>query len=164
MKMNENNVETNQPLISPLSRKYYNYATEQDSKKHHRAEDVRICLEKICNDIIVDMVSDKDRSGWSKYKLHDKLNASSQFLDNDTILSKMIDAKVIGNKGVHDGEEGDYDVKDIEEALAVIKEFSLEIFVSYFVKNGFNTQKESWIPTVFSILPPIYRVQILEKY
>ena len=159
-----NNTGLDQPLISPLSRKYYNYATEQDSRKHHRAGDIRICLEKICNEIIVDMVSDEDRAKWSEYDLHEKLKASRQCLDSKKLVKKLIKAKIIGNKGAHDGEEGDYDEKDIEEAIEAIKEFSLEIFVSYFVRNGFNTQKESWMPTVFSTLPPIYRIQILEKY
>ena len=48
-------MENNEPLISPLSRKYYNYAAEQDERKHHRAEDIRICLEKICNEILIDI-------------------------------------------------------------------------------------------------------------
>jgi len=157
-------MEFDEPLISPLSRKYYNYATEQDARKHHRAEDIRICLEKICNEIIVDMVSNEDQTKWNEYNLHDKIKASRQCLDNKKLVKKLINAKIIGNKGVHDGEEGDYDEKDIEEAIEAIREFSLEIFVSYFVRNGFNTQKESWMPTVFSTLPPIYRIVILEKY
>ena len=40
------------PLVSPLSRKYYAYASEKSEHKHHRAEDVRICLEYICDHII----------------------------------------------------------------------------------------------------------------
>lgn len=40
------------PLVSPLSRKYYAHASEKSEHKHHRAEDVRICLEYICDHII----------------------------------------------------------------------------------------------------------------
>lgn len=164
MTAKDKNIEIDQPLISPLSRKYFNYASEQDSRKHHRAEDIRICLEKICDDIIVDMVSIEDQEQWSNYDLHDKLKASRQCLNSRKYMDKLIRAKILGNKGVHEGEEGGYDEKDIEKALEVIKEFSLEIFVVYFLKNGFEPKEESWIPTVFSTLPPIYRILILEKY
>ena len=40
------------PLISPLSRKYYQYANDDSEKIHHRAEDVRICIEKVCDSIL----------------------------------------------------------------------------------------------------------------
>lgn len=46
----------------------------------------------------------------------------------------------------------------------VIREFSLRIFYAYFEKYGFGYTKNSWMPTVFSTLPPMYRVGILEKY
>lgn len=151
------------PLISPVSRKYYDYANEKSSLKHHRAEDVRICLEYICDEIIVEFVSETDRKNWEKYDLHSKLKASRSFLDKD-IVDKLIDAKIVGNKGVHTGEEGNYSETDIEKSIDSIKEFSLNVFLSYFRINGFGIQRQAWIPTVFSTLPPIYRVHILEEY
>lgn len=151
------------PLVSPLSRKYYAYASEKNERKHHRAEDVRICLEYICDHIIYIFVSEEDKEKWKNYKLHKKIETSRSFLD-DEIVDKLIAAKVIGNIGVHEGEEGNYSEQDIIDSLIVIKEFSLRIFYSYFKKYGFGYIKDSWIPTVFSTLPPIYRVEILEKY
>lgn len=65
---------------------------------------------------------------------------------------------------MHTGEEGDYSEEDIEKATKSIRDFSLEIFFSYFKRNGFGIQRQSWVPTVFSTLPPVYRVEILEKY
>lgn len=151
------------PLVSPLSRKYYNYASEQSERKHHRAEDVRICLEYICDHLILIFVSEQDKEKWKDYKLHDKLKASRNFLDKKTV-DRLLTAKVIGNMGVHEGEEGNYTEKDIVDSLNSIKDFSLEIFYVYFAKNGFSGNKRTWVPTVFSTLPPIYRVKILEKY
>lgn len=151
------------PLISPVSRKYYNYANEKDNRKHYRAEDVRICLEYICDEIIKDFVSETDKKNWNSYDLHGKLKASKNFLDKK-VVDELIKAKIVGNKGVHSGEEGDYNEADIENAIDSISKFSLEIFLSYFKRNGFNAQKPTWIPTVFSTLPPIYRIEILEKY
>lgn len=157
-------MEIKLPLISPISRKYYNYASEDEEKTHHRAVDIRVCLEKVCDEIVIEFVSSDTKNKWSKFKLHDKINASKEFMDN-TIVNKLLKAKVVGNKGAHEGEEGNYTVQDISESLDSIKQFSLEIFYSYFVKNGFgNLKNGSWVPTVFSTLPPIYRVKILEKY
>lgn len=151
------------PLISPVSRKYYNYANEKSSRKHHRAEDIRICLEYICDEIIIEFVSEEDKKKWEKYDLHRKLMASKSFLNED-IVDKLIAAKIIGNKGVHTGEEGNYSERDIEKSIESITEFSLDVFLSFFKRNGFGNQGSSWIPTVFSTLPPIYRVNILEQY
>lgn len=74
------------PLVSPLSRKYYNYASEQSERKHHRAEDVRICLEYICDHLILIFVSEQDKEKWKDYKLHDKLKASRNFLDKKQLI------------------------------------------------------------------------------
>ncbi len=152
------------PLISPLSRKYYQYAYDSSEKIHHRAEDVRICLEKICDSIIIQLVSPTIKQKWDKLNLHNKLKACEEFMDS-TIVNKILGVKCIGNKGVHEGEEGDFTPQDINDSLEAIKNFSLEVIFSFFVKNGFgNLQQGSYVPTVFSVLPPIYRIQILNKY
>lgn len=151
------------PLISPLSRKYYAYACEESGHKHHRGEDIRICLEYVCDQIIFNFVSVESQNHWSDYDLHDKLKASKSFLDK-RIVNRLIEAKIIGNKAVHNGEEGDYSEEDINKAIKAIQSFSLEVFYSYFKRNGFDYQQQSWVPTVFSTLPPAYRVTILEKY
>ncbi|MCL2080073.1 MAG: hypothetical protein FWH17_09620 [Oscillospiraceae bacterium] len=151
------------PLITPLSRKYYNYASVINGLKHHRAGDVRICLEYICDEIIYEFITDNDKLKWADYDLHKKLKASKHFLSKN-IVDNLVKAKIVGNKGVHSGEEGCYNTKDIEDAMLSIKNFSLDVFLSYFKKNGFGNKMPSWIPTVFSILPPVYRVHILEDY
>ena len=156
-----NNIEV--PLISPLSRKYYDYASNKNEYKHHRAEDVRICLEYIWDHMIYIFVSDADKEKWQNYKLHKKIMVSKNFLDGK-IVNKLNNAKLIGNSGVHDGEEWSYTEKDIEDSLESIKEFSLEIFYAYFKEKGFVNADKMWVPTVFSVLPPMYRIKILEKY
>ncbi len=154
----------NIPLISPVALKYYEYACDDSERIHHRAEDVRICLEKICDSIIVQLVSSDTKRKWGNLKLHNKLESCKEFM-NPEVVNKLLEAKGIGNKGVHDGEEGDFTKQDINDSLDTIKNFSLEVFFSYFVRNGFgDLMQGSWIPTVFSTLPPVYRIQVLEKY
>lgn len=151
------------PLISPLSRKYFNYAQEKENRKHYRAEDIRICIEYICDEIVYEFVSETDKGKWKDYDLHDKLMASKQFMDK-TVVNRLIKAKTVGNKGVHKGEEGKYTEANIEKAIETVREFSLEVFVAYFKHNGFGIATNSWMPTAFSTLPPIYRVVILKRY
>lgn len=153
------------PLISPLSGKYYNYALDEANRKHYRALDIRHCLELICDEIIVEFVSDADKKAWnnSDYDLHRKLKAAKPFLGKKTV-DRLIQAKILGNTGVHKGEEGDYTEEDIEKATEAIRSFSLDVFLAYFKHYGFEPYQHPWVPTVFSTLPPIYRIQILEKY
>jgi uncharacterized membrane protein len=151
------------PLISPLSRKYFNYAQEKENRKHYRAEDIRICIEYICDEIVYEFVSETDKGKWKDYDLHDKLRVSKQFMDK-TVVNRLMKAKTVGNKGVHKGEEGKYTEADIEKAIETVREFSLEVFVAYFKHNGFGIATNSWMPTAFSTLPPIYRVIILKRY
>jgi len=101
---------------------------------------------------------------WANFTLHNKIKACEEFMDA-TIVNRILMVKGLGNSGAHEGEEGDYTPKDIKKSLEAIMLFSLEIFYSFFVKNGFgNFEQGSWVPTVFSTLPPIYRVKILKKY
>ena len=152
------------PLISPLSRKYYLYASDAEGKIHHKALDIRLCLECVCNEIVYQFVSHETQQRWKRFSLHEKIEATKEFM-NTEVVNGLLNAKGIGNKGAHDGEEGQYSSQDIIDAQEAIKKFSLEIFCSYFVKNGFeNLQNGTWIPTVFSTLPPTYRVTILHKY
>ena len=106
------------PLISPLSRKYYQYANDDSEKIHHRAEDVRICIEKVCDSIIIQLVKPDTKRKWKDYKLHNKIEACKEFM-NHIIVDDLLNAKGIGNMGVHDGEEGNYSSQDIDKSLPV---------------------------------------------
>lgn len=154
------------PLITPLSAKYYIKATKDENEEYYKAIDIRICLEKICDEMVKEFVSLKTQSSWSSYKtLHSKLIRAKEFMP-DAIVSELLNARLIGNKGAHEGEESIICENDIDEALSAIFEFSLEIFVYFFKKNGFDNFEgnSSWMPVVFSTLPPTYRIKILEKY
>ena len=136
---------------------------KKNLRKHYRAEDVRICLEYICDHMIVIFVSEKDKRKWENYDLYQKIKSAKYFLDAE-VVNKLSSARIVGNKGVHNGEEGKYTEADIETSLDAIRNFSLEIFYAYFKKYGFECVNKPWVPTIFSVLPPIYRIKILEEY
>ncbi len=79
------------PLISPLSRKYYQYANDDSEKIHHRAEDVRICIEKVCDSIIIQLVKPDTKRKWKDYKLHNKIEACKEFM-NPIIVDDLLNA------------------------------------------------------------------------
>lgn len=151
------------PLITPVSLKYFNKSQIKENETYYRALDIRLCLEKICNDLLVQFIPDTEKEKWLKLTLHNKLISAKSFMDNN-IITKLINTKLIGNSGVHDGEESNIKSIDIENSLISIQEFSLEIFLAYFKKFGFFEPGGSWVPVIFSTLPPIYRVKILKKY
>lgn len=151
------------PLITPLAMKYYNNASCKEQMDYYRALDIRLCLEKLCDELIFEFVSSEHKDKWNGYNLHNKLIAAKSFIDN-IIIDNLLKAKRIGNTGAHYGEEGNIVDSDIENAKKYILEFSLNVFVSYFKKYGFDAQGITWIPTVFSTLPPSYRVLILKEY
>lgn len=153
------------PLITPLSLKYYVKASENETEGYYRALDIRLCLEKVCDEMIKEFVCDDTKRKWKKFKLHDKLNAAKEFMPCE-VIDKLIDAKINSNKGTHEGQEAQLDEDDLEESLDAIYNFSLEIFISYFKRNGFFNlgNNGSWLPVIFSTLPPSYRIEILKKY
>lgn len=151
------------PLITPVSLKYYNKAQIEEKETYYRALDIRLCLEKICTDLLIQFIPETKKEKWLKLSLHNKLIAAKSFMDNN-IITKIINTKLVGNNGVHNGEESNIKSIDIENSLLSIQEFSLEIFLAYFKKFGFFKLDNSWVPVIFSTLPPIYRVKILKKY
>lgn len=134
------------------------------NETYYRSLDIRICLEKIANLMIYEFVESHIKEKWGRYDLHEKLLASKTFLNNK-VVTDLIGAKKIGNKAVHEGLEANITENNIEISLEAVSNFSIEMFVSFFKVNGFhNNGPSKWAPTILSVLPPKYRIQILNKY
>lgn len=84
------------PLITPLSMKYYNKASFKENETYYRALDIRLCLEKICDEIILEFVSSEAKKNWSKYTLHKKLESAKSFLDSAVIKEISRDGRYLG--------------------------------------------------------------------
>lgn len=156
------------PLLVPLASKYFDKISNKDHEDYYRAVDLRICLEKICDEYIYHYLADDEKSKWKKSDLHNKLMIASKYFDSNivTSLGDLFPAKNVGNKGAHDGEEAEFKDIDFIAAQEAIFNFSLEMIVLYFKKNGYAKLSEegSWVPYFFSTMPPLYRAKILRKY
>lgn len=150
------------PLITPLANKYFEKAMNNDKEEYYRSLDMRLCLEIICDEMLYELISEESKEKWKDLTLHSKLKLMKGFIPAN-IVDDLINAKYLGNIGVHNGEEAELTDDKLNISLETIHEFSLELIVNYFRKNGFLNGK-SWVPTVFSTLPPVYRIVILEKY
>jgi len=165
------NIEINEdtifqvPLIIPIASKYFEKIESKSKDTYYRAVDLRLCLEKICDEFVYEFINDVHKKDWNKKRLHAKLLICKEYIDENCV-NVLIKAKNIGNDGAHDGEEGSYIEEEFVESQKAILDFSLEVFVFYFRKYGYaNLQNGgSWIPYVFSTLPPLYRVKVLRKY
>lgn len=153
------------PLIVPMASKYFEKIDNKNVDKYYRAVDLRICLEKICDEFIYKFIEENDKIGWAKNNLYNKLFICEEYLDKKCI-DALMNAKNIGNTGAHEGEEGDYTEQQFIEAKKAIFDFSLEVLAFYLRKYGYANLENggSWIPYFFSTLPPLYRVKVLRKY
>ncbi|KAA8995544.1 hypothetical protein F4V43_19285 [Paenibacillus spiritus] len=152
------------PLIVPIAASYFKKAMDSQNDFYYRSIDIRLCLERIADSMIYEFVTSDIKEKWNGYKLHKKLLMAKEFLDNK-VVSDLIDAKEFGNMAAHEGVEANITENNIEFSLEAVSNFSVEMFVSYFKVYGFhNNGPSKWAPTILSVLPPKYRIQILNKY
>ena len=100
---------------------------------------------------------------YCRYCRAHKENGKELKVPAAAVYKKVIDAM----EGEHQEEEKMYSAIQQgtgRKAIEAVREFSLEVFVAYFKHNGFGIVTNSWMPTAFSTLPPVYRVVILKRY
>lgn len=155
----------NQPLLPESAMKYFNNSSKISYDEYLRAYSLRNCLENIVNTIFM-YLTDKERTNQKKWitknSLNQKINLSKNYFSNDEIFNKLINIKNIGNKAHPDTEEhANLTHDEINLALEDLSKVCEWVIIAYLKRNGFN--QESWIPTMLSTLPPMYRIHILEE-
>lgn len=154
--MNENKTS---PLMPSEALQYF-LDGKSDSRLYLRATSIRNCLENIVDTIFVHILSEEQRKGWDKKNLFNRLNVLNDFFPDEK--SERIHAiRKVGNKGAHQSEHKELSEENIDISLKDLSQICEWTIAAYFVKNGFT--EHPWIPTVFSTLPPIYRIRTLEE-
>lgn len=149
--------------ISPLMPKEaleYFLDGESSNRLYLRATSIRNCLENIVDTIFVHILNDEQKKGWEKKKLFDRLNVLSDFFPDER-SERIHEIRKIGNKGAHQSGHKELKDEDIDLSLKDLSLICEWTIAAFFIKNGFN--EHPWIPTVFSTLPPIYRIRTLEE-
>lgn len=69
-----------------MSLKYYNKAQVEEKETYYRALDIRLCLEKICTDLLIQFIPETKKEKWLKLSLHNNLINAKSFMDNNIII------------------------------------------------------------------------------
>jgi hypothetical protein len=147
------------PLMPTKALEYF-LDSASSNKLYLRATSIRSCLENIVDTIFVHILDEEQKKGWNKKHLNVRLNTLSDFFPDD-INDKLHGIRKLGNKGAHPSGHKELVEDEIEMTLMDLSQICEWTITTYFVKNGFT--EHPWIPTVFSTLPPIYRIRTLEE-
>ena len=122
---------------------------------------VRYCWDNLCRLLLVHFIK-QSAQDWEKKKNSDKI----KYLREKKIFPKDVcecldKIRKVGNKGAHEESHQCLKSTEIEEAKKYISRIGEWTLLQYFKDHGLLEQP--WVLSIFSILPPKYRVNILEK-
>lgn len=155
-------LEKNAPLIPESTMKYFKDSSKLSYPTYMRVVGMRNCLENIVNTVFIHLTARNSKQKWTKdTSLSKKISLTKDYFPND-IFKKIDNLRDVGNKVHPDTEEHkNLTHQEINLALEDVGKICEWVITSYLKKNGFN--EYSWIPTMLSTLPPMYRVDILEE-
>lgn len=155
-------LEKNVPLVPESTMRYFNDSSQLSYPTYMRAVGIRNCLENIVNTVFMYLTNRASKEKWiKKTTLSEKINLTKNYFPND-IFNRIDNLRVLGNTVHPDTEEHkNLTHQEINVALEDIGKICEWTITTYLKKYGFN--EKSWIPTMLSTLPPIYRVSILEE-
>jgi hypothetical protein len=151
------------PLLPKSALEYFN-DIEDSNKLYLKATSIRTCLENIVDTIFIHIINDDtniDTKKWGKQDLYEKLKSLDVFFSKNK-QRQLHDIRKIGNKGTHPKLHKMLEEQDIKISLNDLSKLCEWTILSYFQKYGFKIN--TWLPTIFSTLQPIYRIRILEPY
>lgn len=147
------------PLLPPTALEYY-IDGSSDNSLYLKATSIRSCLENIVETIFVHIVDNQEKNDWQRKTLFEKIKFIEDFFPQP-IRKKLHNIRKTGNKGTHQSLHKELDKEKIDLSLQDLSQICEWTLLAYFKKHGFISHP--WIPTVFSTLPPIYRIRILEN-
>lgn len=159
IKIQEIEKKMTSPLMPQPALEYF-IDGNSSNRLYLRATSIRNCLENIVETIFIHIIDDEKKKGWERLSLFNKLNLLSSFFPS-RINDRIHDIRKIGNKGAHQTGHQDLNETEINLTLDDLSKICEWTILAYFMKHGFS--EHPWIPTVFSTLPPVYRVRILEQ-
>lgn len=151
------------PLLPKSALEYFN-DVETSNKLYLKATSLRTCLENIADTIFIHIINDNTdihTKEWEKLALYEKLKMLKIFFPKN-IQKRLSYIRKVGNQGTHPKLHKMLKENDIIISLNDLSKLSEWTILSYFQKYGFKLN--TWLPTIFSTLQPIYRIRILEPY
>ena len=149
------------PLIPEELLKEYSSCINNNIPEVLRATSLRRYLEGAIDLIFKDIILEKSNitvDKWKNYNLNNKIQKIGKYYDKD-IESELHKLRKIGNSGAHYGDE--VSEEELNKGISIVNKIVLMQLFKYFKKHPFGTEKP--VMTIFSSLPPIHRVFILES-
>lgn len=149
-----------QPLLPQTALSYFDDAITQ-KKPYLRLAGLRNCLENIVDTFFISVIDEKkfDVTKWNATNLHNKIDHLGSAFSPE-IADSLHRLRKIGNRGAHHRDHAELDTFEIDVAIQELSKICEAAILAYIRKNGF--EGSPWLPTVFSTLPPVYRVRVLE--
>lgn len=144
-------------LLPKTAIEYLNDASEQ-KKDYLKVSAIRIAFDEIINTVFV-YLSNKNVTKWEDKTINERLQSVEKFFPND-ILNKLHHIRKYANNGPHKNLHAKLTPEETSSLMNDIQHVCEWVLTSYFIKYGFN--KEDWVATILSTLPPIFRINILE--
>ncbi|HEX4550425.1 DUF4145 domain-containing protein [Pseudomonas sp.] len=152
--------EADHPPLMP-KRAFDYYLDERDvSQLYLKAGIIRNCLENLFRTVLVHLVDPKDARAVGNANLAERINLLKHFFPQDVIES-LHRIRKLGNDGAHEENHKKLSNERIRTGLRDLGLVCEWTILTYFKKHGFRSK--AWVATLFSTLPPVYRIRILKQ-
>lgn len=152
--------EADYPPLMPQKALDY-YLDERDaSRLYQKAVSIRNCLENLFRTVLVHLMGPEDRRAARTPSLASRINRLKDFFPQD-VIDSLHGIRDLGNDGAH---EENHEKLSNERIRAGLRDLGLVCewtILTYFKKHGLRSK--AWVATLFSTLPPVYRIRILKQ-
>lgn len=152
--------EADYPPLMP-QRAFDYYLDERDaSRLYQKAVSIRNCLENLFRTVLVHLVDPKDGGAVRTAKLSRRIDLLKHFFPQD-VIDSLHRIRKLGNDGAHEENHKKLSSERIRTGLRDLGLVCEWTILTYFKKHGLRSN--AWVATLFSTLPPVYRVRILKQ-
>lgn len=149
-------------LLLPATTLAYYADIHPGRKLYINATSIRYCIENLCDVFLVYFAERAPTKSWLAKTVSDKL----KILKNENFFPEVIYNRLkrineIGTSGAHVQRHNELNLADVEVAIKDLGKVCEWTLLQYFLRHGFHTQH--WVLTIFSTLPPKYRLSILDE-
>ncbi|KPB98515.1 DUF4145 domain-containing protein [Pseudomonas syringae group genomosp. 3] len=152
--------EAEHPPLMPQSAFDYYLDEQHTSRLYQKAGSIRNCLENLFRTVLVHLVDPKDAGAVRHADLVERIGLLKHFFPRN-VIDSLHRIRKLGNDGAHEENHTKLSNERIRAGLRDLGLVCEWTILTYFKKRGLRSK--AWVATLFSILPPVYRVRILKQ-
>ncbi|MFJ4259635.1 DUF4145 domain-containing protein [Pseudomonas monteilii] len=152
--------DADQPPLMPQGAFNYYLDERNASRLYQKAVSIRNCLENLFRTVLVHLMdSDEDESARTK-NLYKRIDHLKHFFPPN-VIDALHGIRELGNDGAHEENNKNLTHERIRTGLRDLGLVCEWTILTYFKRHGLRSK--TWVATLFSTLPPVYRVRILKQ-